>query len=138
RARQDCAESDHGGFRQKTAGAGARHQACAVSRIVALRNPLAQPGAYRAEDERSRGEATPALWSPAAVVGPPRVGAAFIPPLTADEAGQLKMVQVILIGLGAGAAAALTMSRRTSAAGLISRKAPTPCPAGKHVRSGFA
>jgi hypothetical protein len=35
------------------------------------------------------------------------VGTEFDPPLTADEAGQLKMMQIILVGLGAGAAAAL-------------------------------
>src|SRR5215475_6715506 len=35
------------------------------------------------------------------------VGTEFDPSLTADEAGQLKMMQIILVGLGAGAAAAL-------------------------------
>jgi hypothetical protein len=35
------------------------------------------------------------------------VGTEFIPSLTANEAGQLKMMQVVLVGLGAGAAAAL-------------------------------
>jgi hypothetical protein len=35
------------------------------------------------------------------------VGTEFVPSLTADEAGQLKMMQVVLVGLGAGAAAAL-------------------------------
>ena len=30
-----------------------------------------------------------------------------MPSLTADQAGQLKMIQVVLVGLGAGAAAAL-------------------------------
>jgi hypothetical protein len=35
------------------------------------------------------------------------VGTELIPSLTADEAGQLKMMQVVLVGLGAGAAAAL-------------------------------
>jgi hypothetical protein len=29
------------------------------------------------------------------------------PSLTADEAGQLEMIQIVLVGLGAGAAAAL-------------------------------
>src|SRR5439155_1386225 len=36
------------------------------------------------------------------------------------------------------ASACATISRRTSPAGLISRNAPTPCPAGKQVRSGSA
>jgi hypothetical protein len=35
------------------------------------------------------------------------VGAELDPSLTADEAGQLKMMQIVLVGLGAGAAAAL-------------------------------
>src|SRR5258708_29195950 len=35
------------------------------------------------------------------------VGTELDPSLTADEAGQLKMMQIILVGLGAGAAAAL-------------------------------
>jgi hypothetical protein len=35
------------------------------------------------------------------------VGTDPVPSLTADEAGQLKMMQVVLVGLGAGAAAAL-------------------------------
>src|ERR1051325_11057139 len=35
------------------------------------------------------------------------VGLGFDPSLTADEAGQLEMMQVVLIGLGAGAAASL-------------------------------
>ena len=33
-----------------------------------------------------------------------------MPSLTADEAGQLKMMQVVLVGLGAGAAAALLLA----------------------------
>src|SRR5260370_30189651 len=35
------------------------------------------------------------------------VGTELDPSLTADEAGQLKMMQIVLVGLGAGAAAAL-------------------------------
>ena len=35
------------------------------------------------------------------------VGADIDPSLTADEAGQLAMMQIVLVGLGAGAAAAL-------------------------------
>jgi len=35
------------------------------------------------------------------------VGTELDPSLTADEAGQLKMMQIMLVGLGAGAAAAL-------------------------------
>src|SRR2546430_8821329 len=35
------------------------------------------------------------------------VGTDPVPSLTADEAGQLKMMQVVLVGVGAGAAAAL-------------------------------
>src|SRR5258708_32511214 len=34
-------------------------------------------------------------------------GTELVPSLTAEEAGQLKMMQVVLVGLGAGAAAAL-------------------------------
>jgi len=57
------------------------------------------------------------------------VGTEFIPSLTADEAGQLKMVQVILIGLGAGAAAALMFASVVSgsiAAILLFYLAPLP------------
>jgi hypothetical protein len=38
------------------------------------------------------------------------VGTEVMPSLTADEAGQLKMMQVVLVGLGAGAAAALLLA----------------------------
>jgi len=57
------------------------------------------------------------------------VGTEFIPSLTADEAGQLKMVQVILIGLGASAAAALMFASVVSgsiAAILLFYLAPLP------------
>jgi hypothetical protein len=38
------------------------------------------------------------------------VGTQLMPSLTADEAGQLKMMQIVLVGLGAGAAAALLLA----------------------------
>src|SRR5262245_36979509 len=38
------------------------------------------------------------------------VGAAQSPPLTADEAGQLAMTQILLVGLGAGVAAGLMVA----------------------------
>ena len=38
----------------------------------------------------------------------PMVGADADPPLTADEAGQLAMLQMILVGVGAGAAAGIS------------------------------
>src|SRR5262245_64194594 len=50
RARQDRAESDYGGFRQKAAGVGAGHQTRPLSRIAALRDPLANESAQTAED----------------------------------------------------------------------------------------
>jgi small subunit ribosomal protein S6 len=61
RARQDRAQSHHGGFRQEAAGAGARYQARALPRIVALRDPLVEGqrahDAGRAEQNgRKRGD----------------------------------------------------------------------------------
>src|SRR5262249_8529405 len=107
RARQDRSQSHHGGFRQEAAGVGARHQARALPRIVALRDPIAEgqrahdAGRASKTDERER-------------VGlphrPAMVGTELMPSLTADEAGQLKMMQVVLVGLGAGAAAALLLA----------------------------
>ena len=41
------------------------------------------------------------------------------PSLTADEAGQLEMLQIILVGIGAGAAAALLFASVASGAALI-------------------
>src|SRR5262245_61914703 len=52
RARQDRAESDYRGFRQEAAGAGAGHQTRPLSRIVALRDPLADDGAQTTEHRR--------------------------------------------------------------------------------------
>src|SRR5262249_61228982 len=52
RARQDRAESDYGGFRQEAAGAGAGHQTRPLSRIIALRDPLADDGAQTTEHRR--------------------------------------------------------------------------------------
>src|SRR5262249_61469873 len=49
RARQDRAESDYGGFRQEAAGVGAGHQTRPVSRIIALRDPLADDGVQTTE-----------------------------------------------------------------------------------------
>src|SRR5215475_2468001 len=51
RARQDRAESDHGGFRQEAAGAGAGHQTRPLSRIIALRDPLTDDSALTTELE---------------------------------------------------------------------------------------
>ena len=107
RARQDRAESHYGGVRQEAAGAGTRHQARPLPRIVALRNPLAEGqrahDAGRAEQNgRKRGVDLPHR--------PAMVGTQLMPSLTADEAGQLKMMQIVLVGLGAGAAAALLLA----------------------------
>src|SRR5262249_43384904 len=52
RARQDRAESDHGGFRQEAAGAGAGHQTRPLSRIIALRDPLTEDSAQTTEHRR--------------------------------------------------------------------------------------
>src|SRR4029453_13497942 len=110
RARQDRAKPDYGRFRQEAAGAGTRHQTRTLSRIVALRDPLAEDSAQTTEDEPSK--ADEGLF----VCPPPMVGTDPVPSLTADEAGQLKMMQVILVGVGAGAAAALLFASVVSGA----------------------
>src|SRR5262249_43090063 len=114
RARQDRAESDYSGVRQEAAGAGAGHQTRPLSRIVALCDPLADDGAQTTEHRRPNASGRAKVVREAdlaacalCVVRPPMVGTELDPSLTADEAGQLKMMQIILIGLGAGAAAAL-------------------------------
>src|SRR5262249_13122172 len=53
RARQDRAEPHYGSFRKKAARAGARHQARALSRAVALCDPLANDSTHTTEDESS-------------------------------------------------------------------------------------
>src|SRR5262249_49567110 len=53
RARQDRTESDHGGFRQEAAGAGAGHQTRPLSRVIALRDPLADDSAQTTEHRRA-------------------------------------------------------------------------------------
>src|SRR5262249_58859086 len=112
RAREDRAESDHGGFRQEAAGAGAGHQTRPLSRIIALRDPLADDSAQtehkRASSSgRARQHERPLRPSSPALVHSAKVGTELDPSLTADEAGQLKMMQIIFVGLGGGAAAAL-------------------------------
>src|SRR6266850_3808849 len=57
------------------------------------------------------------------------VGTDLEPSLTADEAGQLAMIQIVLIGLGAGAAAALLFASVASGsivATLLFYLAPLP------------
>src|SRR5512132_106255 len=105
RARQDRAKPDYGRFRQEAAGAGTRHQTRTLSRIVALRDPLAEDSAHTTEDEPSKADER--LHRLPSIIRPPMVGTDPVPSLTADEAGQLKMMQVVLVGVGAGAAAAL-------------------------------
>ena len=59
----------------------------------------------------------------------PMVGAELDPSLTADEAGQLAMLQTVLIGLGAGLAAALLFASVVSGAALslfLAHLAPLP------------
>src|SRR5262249_17704987 len=113
RARQDRAESDHGGFRQEAAGAGAGYQTRPLSRIIALRDPLADDSAQTTKHRRAsssgraRQHERPLRPPSPALVHSAKVGTELDPSLTADEAGQLKMMQIILVGLGAGAAAAL-------------------------------
>src|SRR5262249_27512107 len=105
---QDRAESDYGGFRQEAAGGGAGHQKRPLSRVIALRDPLADDGAQTTEHGgRAREDERPGRPPPFSPLHSPMVGTEFDPSLTADEAGQLKMMQIILVGLGAGAAAAL-------------------------------
>src|SRR5262252_9882396 len=92
RAWQDRAESDHGGFRQEAAGAGAGHQTRPLSRIVALRDPLADDSAQtehkRASSSgRARQHERPLRPSSPALVHSAKVGTELDPSLTADEAG---------------------------------------------------
>src|SRR5919109_1267043 len=57
------------------------------------------------------------------------VGTDLDPPLTADKAGQLAMVQIVLVGLGAGAASALLFASVASGsllATLLFYLAPLP------------
>src|SRR5258708_38116921 len=57
------------------------------------------------------------------------VGADLDPPLTADEAGQLAMMQIVLVGVGAGAASALLFASVASGsilATLLFYLAPLP------------
>src|SRR5205085_5398612 len=107
-------------------GAGTRHQARPLRRIVALRKPLAEGqrtrDAGRAEQNgRKRGVDLPHR--------PAMVGTQLMPSLTADEAGQLAMMQIVLVGLGAGAAAALLFASVASGsiiATLLFYLAPLP------------
>src|SRR5215475_5265023 len=58
----------------------------------------------------------------------PMVGADADPSLTADEAGQLAMLQIVLVGLGAGAASALlfAVAAGTAFSLLLALLAPLP------------
>ena len=102
-----------------------RHQARALPRPAALRDPVTDtPTAVDRARRRIRVVAI-------SIVRRPMVGTDCDPPLTADEAGQLAMMQIVLIGLGAGAAAALLFASVASGSlavdlAVLSRAAADP------------
>ena len=78
-----------------------RDQARALPRLVALRDPVTDHDEDRRRSQRLHFRRT--VLSRSSSDG----WDGRDPSLTADEAGQLEMMQIVLVGLGAGAAAAL-------------------------------
>ena len=102
RARQDRAEPHHRGVGQEAARTRPGDQARALPRPAALRDPLRSDAVlrrWRDADMKSR--------PPGMIPGGRWLGRTVDPPLTAQRSGTARMMQIVLIGLGAGAAAAL-------------------------------